>query len=91
MLRVWKDWVTGCGDEHVRDLGAEVAPTISDDGFWDEVDNILAITKPIFFMIKFTDSEGLKIGEIYEKMDCLIGGVSDIMNVNTHSVLMQRV
>ncbi|KAL9677447.1 hypothetical protein QQ045_005678 [Rhodiola kirilowii] len=72
VLRAWKDWVTNCADERVRSLGSEVTVTISDDDFWDEVDIILTITKPIFLMIKFADGDGQKMGEVYEKMDCII-------------------
>ncbi|KAL2901118.1 RNA-binding protein MRN1 [Bienertia sinuspersici] len=56
----------------------------ANEDFWDEVDNILAITKLIYLMIKFTDGEGPKMGEVYEKMDCMIGEIGDIMKDNKH-------
>ena len=83
VVRLWKEWLAS-GDEHAKELGKEVAATIADEDFWDEVENILAITKPIYYMIKFADGEGQKMGEVYEKMDCMIGEVSDIMAHNKH-------
>lgn len=80
-VRAWKDWLNS-GDERTKELGREVTATIKDEEFWDEIDNILAITKPIYRMIKFADGEGQKMGEIYEKMDCMIGEISDVMKNN---------
>ncbi|KAL2926313.1 Zinc finger BED domain-containing protein 1 [Bienertia sinuspersici] len=79
----WKDWVNS-EDERMKALGKEVANTISDELFWDEVENILTVTKPVYLMIKFSDGEGPKMGEVYEKIDCLIGEVGDIMKNNKH-------
>ncbi|KAK1352226.1 hypothetical protein POM88_053490 [Heracleum sosnowskyi] len=78
VVRAWKDWIKS-GDEHAREVAKEVAATISDEEFWDEVENIIVITKPLYYMIKFSDGEGQKMGEIYEKMDSMIG---DVMNHN---------
>lgn len=83
VMRAWKDWVNS-GDEKTREVGKEVAATIGDEDFWDEVENILAITKPIYLMIKFADGEGQKMGEVYEKMDCMLGEIGDIMKANKH-------
>lgn len=83
IVRSWKDWLN-YGDESAKELGREVTSTIKDKEFWEEVDNILAITKPIYRMIKFGDGEGQKMGEIYERMDCMIGEISDIMKNNEH-------
>ena len=35
-------------------------------------------------MIKFGDGVGKKMGEIYERMDCMIGEISDIMKNKKH-------
>lgn len=83
IVRSWKDWLN-YGDESAKELGREVTSTIKDEEFWEEVDNILAITGPIYRMIKFGDGEGQKMGEIYERMDCMIGEISDIMKNNEH-------
>ena len=73
------------GDENARAMGAKVIETIADDTFWDEVDLLLSITKPIFLMIKFADGEGPKMRDIYEKMDCMIGEIKDIMQNNKYA------
>lgn len=49
-------------------MGVVVAETISSETFWTEVEDILSITKPLYLLIKFSDGEGAKLGEIYEKM-----------------------
>ena len=41
-------------------------------------------------MIKFGDGEGKKTGEIYERMDCMIGEISDIMNKHQHDPRRMR-
>ncbi|MFS8029290.1 hypothetical protein Hanom_Chr16g01520631 [Helianthus anomalus] len=51
-LNSWRDWAKQ-GDEHTRTIAQLVVDTIRDDDFWDEVENILKITKPIFLLIKF--------------------------------------
>ncbi|KAE8720978.1 hypothetical protein F3Y22_tig00017792pilonHSYRG00049 [Hibiscus syriacus] len=77
-LNSWRDWAKQ-GDEHTRTIAQLVADTIRDDDFWNEVENILKITKPIFLMVKFCNGEGPKMGEIYEKMDNMIGEIKDVM------------
>ncbi|KAF2315478.1 hypothetical protein GH714_039842 [Hevea brasiliensis] len=47
VLKSWKEW-TKNGDEKMKTMGALVAETISDDEFWEEVENIVAITKPLY-------------------------------------------
>ena len=39
VLQAWKDWVKS-GDKNARAIGAKVTKTISDDKFWDEVENL---------------------------------------------------
>lgn len=58
--------------------------TIADEEFWHEVDNILAIIRPLYSMIKFSDEDGQKIGRVYEKMDCMIGEIAYVINHNKH-------
>nr|KAJ0214584.1 hypothetical protein LSAT_V11C400227280 [Lactuca sativa] len=84
VLNSWREWLKN-GDESTKVLGLKVADTIKDDLFWEDVDNVLAITKPIFLLIKFCDGEGPKMGEIYEKMDNMLGEIKDIMQENTYS------
>ncbi|KAK1368727.1 hypothetical protein POM88_034819 [Heracleum sosnowskyi] len=84
VLMAWKEWLRSC-DLGTRTLGEEVTATIGNDEFWGEVYNILAITKPIYLMIKFCDGEGPKMGEIYERMDCMLGEITDVMKNNHHA------
>ncbi|KAF2289511.1 hypothetical protein GH714_036765 [Hevea brasiliensis] len=83
VLKSWKEW-TKYGDEKMTTTGALVAETISDDELWEEVENIVAITKPLYLLIKFSDGEGPKLGEIYEKMDSMLGELKDIMTNNKY-------
>ena len=61
------------GEESAHTIGVNIPEIIADDKFWDEIENLLPITKPIFLTIKFTDGEGPKMGDVYEKMNCMIG------------------
>lgn len=45
---------------------------------------MVAITKPLYYMIIFAMGDGQKVGEVCEKMDSMIGEISDIMNGNIH-------
>ncbi|PWA51332.1 hypothetical protein CTI12_AA463070 [Artemisia annua] len=63
VLNSWRDWVRKV-DENTRKNGHTVCETIRSDEFWDDVDHILEITKPIFLLIKFSDGEGAKMGEL---------------------------
>ena len=53
VLTVWKEWVKK-SEVGVRMLAEEIVATIGDEHFWEEVNNILAITKPIYLMVKFS-------------------------------------
>jgi hypothetical protein len=77
-LNSWRDWVKQ-GDENTRVTGSLVVDTIRSEDFWDDVEFILRMTKPIFLMIKFCDGEGPKMGEVYEKMDNMLGEIKDVM------------
>ncbi|KAJ0569473.1 putative HAT dimerization domain, ribonuclease H-like superfamily [Helianthus annuus] len=79
------------GDEKARTDGANITETIKDEGFWESVENILAITKPIFLLIKFCDGEGLKMGEIYEKMDNMVGEIKDVMKDNKYAGYFEEI
>ena len=42
------------------ELAHEISATITNEKFWNKVNNILKITKPIYKMIKVADGEGKK-------------------------------
>ncbi|KAK9665685.1 hypothetical protein RND81_14G128800 [Saponaria officinalis] len=73
------------GDENSRKAAADVADYIKDDSFWEEVENVLRILEPLYHILKFADSEGPLMGEIYEKMNNMLGEVKDIMATNRRS------
>nr|KAJ0227764.1 hypothetical protein LSAT_V11C100021960 [Lactuca sativa] len=84
VLNLWREWVKNA-DEPTRIVKAKIIDTIKDDEFWDDVKNILAITKPIFLLLKFYDGEGPKMGEIYERMDNMLGEIKDVIRENKYA------
>lgn len=56
-----------------------VLDTINGEEFWTEVENILALTNPLFLMVMYIDGKGPRMGELYERMDSMFGVVKDIM------------
>ncbi|XP_004499925.1 uncharacterized protein [Cicer arietinum] len=84
VLNSWKEWIKQ-GDENTRKIGALVAETIGSDFFWEEVEHVVKITKPIYHLINFADGEGQKMGEFYEKMDSMLGEIQEIMKTNKYA------
>ena len=62
-----------------RDGANAAKDTILDILFWSQVKYVLQFTKPIYYMIKFGDSDKPIIGEVYEKMDNMLGQIKDIV------------
>jgi hypothetical protein len=56
-----------------RDGANAAKDTILDILFWSQVKYVLQFTKPIYYMIKFGDSDKPIIGEVYEQMDNMLG------------------
>ena len=56
-----------------------VKDTVLDSYFWSQVKYVLQFTKPIYYMIKFSDSDKPIIGEVYEQMDNMLGQIKDIV------------
>lgn len=48
-----------------------------DDEFWRGANRVLKITKHIYAMIRFCDSDKAVIGEVYEQMDSMLGLIRD--------------
>ncbi|XP_074297184.1 uncharacterized protein LOC141627876 [Silene latifolia] len=80
----WKDWLKK-GDENSRKQGSEIAEYIKDESFWDDVESVLKILEPLYHVLKFADGEGPLMGEIYEKMDNMLGEVKDVMATSRYS------
>lgn len=99
VTRQWKDWINTCTND-VKHQARVIVLTINDDSFWMEAENIIAITEPIYSVLRFSDGEGPKMGEIYERMDCMVGEIKDIMTkddnphkddfVEVESIVMRR-
>ncbi|KAK9048331.1 hypothetical protein SSX86_032706 [Deinandra increscens subsp. villosa] len=89
-LNSWREWAKE-GDEKARETAQEVVNTIRDDVFWTKVEEILKITKPIYLMVKFCDGEGPKMGEIYEKMDNMLGEIKEVMAESIYACYFSKV
>ncbi|XP_076944593.1 uncharacterized protein LOC143615327 [Bidens hawaiensis] len=90
VLNSFKEWFKK-GNDTIRNGGLPVIETIKDEVFWDKVEHILAITKPIFLVLKFSDGDGPKMGEIYEKMDNMLGEIKDAMEENMFSMYYEQI
>jgi hypothetical protein len=44
-----------------------------------DIDIIIDITKPLYMVMKFSDGEGPKCGDVYEKKDNMPGEIIDVM------------
>ena len=87
VVNSWREWVNKV-DEHTHGLANKVADTIKDEHFWDDIFHILAVTKPIFYMVKFYDGEGPKMAEIYERMDNMMGEIKEAMSMRDNKFSM---
>lgn len=74
----WKDLLKAC-DTQGRAKATAIAQSINSERFWENVDAFLAMTKPLFMVIKFSDGEGPKIGDVYERMDNMLGEIQDVV------------
>jgi hypothetical protein len=71
-----------------------VKNTVFDSQFWSQVRYVLQFTKPIYNMIKFSDSDRPIIGEVYEQMDSMLGLIKDIVepkDVNMYNLIRVEV
>lgn len=71
-LNTWRDWIKHL-DEKTRKIGDEVTECIKADSFWDEVEHCLLVLTPMYKVLRFADGEGILMGQIYEKMDNMLG------------------
>ena len=51
----------------------DVEDTVLDGQFWVSVKFVLQFTKPIYYMIRFVDTDKPVIGEVYEQMENMLG------------------
>lgn len=67
-----REWVKN-EDGNTRTIRLQIVYTIKDDEFWEDVENVLAITKPIFLLIMFCGGKGLKKVRFIKKwITCLV-------------------
>lgn len=79
-----------CRDENTQLGGTKITYTIKDEEFWEDVENILANTKPIFLVIKFCDGEGPKKGEIYKRIDNMLHEIKMLCEkINTQVITLK--
>jgi hypothetical protein len=77
-----------------REGANAVKETVLDSQFWSQVRFVLEFTKPIYYMIKFADSDRPIIGEVYEQMDSMLGQIKDIVepkDVNLYNLIRVEV
>ncbi|GAB2223313.1 hypothetical protein Droror1_Dr00017453 [Drosera rotundifolia] len=73
-----KEWLKR-SDEKTKLMGALVTEIILDSEDWDDVWCITKITEPLYKLIRLADGEGPKMGQIYEKMDNMLGEIKEVM------------
>lgn len=56
-----------------------VQKTVLDEDFWRKAKRVLKITKPIYKMLRFCDTDQAVVGEVYEQMDMMLGKIKDIL------------
>ena len=57
----------------------EVEDSVLDGQFWASIKFVLQFTKPIYYMIRFADTDKPVTGEVYEQMDNMLGQIKDIV------------
>ncbi|XP_056685773.1 uncharacterized protein [Spinacia oleracea] len=78
IFKACREWLKR-QDADTRAMGELITRTIQDPHFWSEAQEIVSFTKPLYKLLKFCDGDGPKMGEIYERMDNMIGEIKDIM------------
>ncbi|PRQ20008.1 putative ribonuclease H-like domain-containing protein [Rosa chinensis] len=90
VLQKWKDWLKTL-DAGKRKLGEDIALAVLTDNVWENVMAIVKITKPIYFLIKYCDGDGQKMGEVYERMDNMLGEIREVMRTGLYSECFPQV
>ena len=70
-----------------------VRQIVLDDDFWKQLKTILAFTKPIWQMIRFCDSDKAILGEVYQRMEDMLGYIQIALkhNVEMYQVIQKLV
>ncbi|XP_028101048.1 uncharacterized protein LOC114300362 [Camellia sinensis] len=77
LSKQWENLRKNTSSPHQHDI---VHQTIMDDDFWRKAKTVLTITKHIYKMLRFSDSDKAVIGEVYELMDTMLGNIKDTLS-----------
>ncbi|KAL7209969.1 hypothetical protein ACSBR1_031524 [Camellia fascicularis] len=77
LSKQWENLRKNTSSPHQHDI---VHQTIMDDDFWRKAKIVLTITKHIYKMLRFSDSDKAVIGEVYELMDTMLGNIKDTLS-----------
>ncbi|KAL7177692.1 hypothetical protein ACSBR2_030955 [Camellia fascicularis] len=77
LRKQWENLRKNTSSPHQHDI---VHQTIMDDDFWRKAKIVLTITKHIYKMLRFSDSDKAVIGEVYELMDTMLGNIKDTLS-----------
>ncbi|GAB2289937.1 hypothetical protein Dimus_038075 [Dionaea muscipula] len=89
----WETLRGGSSDANQHDT---VKKTVMDDDFWSKAKSVLKITKPIYKMLRFCDTDKAINGEVYEQMDTMLGNIKDILAADpvvyylVHNIVVER-
>ncbi|KAL7236186.1 hypothetical protein ACSBR1_019449 [Camellia fascicularis] len=77
LSKQWENLRKNTSSPHQHDI---VHQTIMDDDFWRKAKTVLTITKHIYKMLRFSDSDKAVIGEVYELKDTMLGNIKDTLS-----------
>ncbi|XP_028074197.1 uncharacterized protein LOC114276609 [Camellia sinensis] len=77
LSKQWENLRKNTSSPHQHDI---VHQTIMDDDFWRKAKTVLTITKHIYKMLRFSDSDKVVIEEVYELMDTMLGNIKDTLS-----------
>ena len=79
-----KDRAASASDRHDFQ---EVEDTVLDGQFWAQVKYVLHFTKLVYNMLRFANTNQSVIGEVYEKMDSMLGHIKTLLSKEMQSCM----
>ncbi|XP_058189011.1 uncharacterized protein LOC131306645 [Rhododendron vialii] len=73
-----------------------IKKTVMEEDFWSKTKRVLKITKPIYKMLRFCDTDQAIIGEVYEQMYTMLWKLKDILVTDpvvynlVHQIVVER-
>ena len=80
----WDQWRLSTSD-----IAVEVKRLILDDRFWADVKFVVEFVEPICDMLRYADTDGPCLGEIYENMDSMCERIRSIVEVKDPNLWVQ--